>query len=393
MIVSFSDVKDLKFCKGQAVYRVKTPRHEKAGPARVGTACHAVLMRYVRHCLDGKLATDIAHGRDLVVRIGSELSPADQANFEPMAMECIEGLTLDFLDGAQEVHIEERLFIDVDTQMQVTAVEAVQRRLVFAFTPDLWWIDAMGIMHVLDWKTGWVIEHVSAPDQNFQLRCYAGAIAHVTGVGAAFGHIYHCRWDYMETSGGKGEDVPQPWSCIDLAEEFRMQVLPLAELLFQLATNGGGAFTVGDHCLDCDFRGRCPAYAAMPGEKDHTMDDARLLITAAAIYKDRMTAARKRLRQIVDRDGPQATEKFKTAIVVTKGAVKPSIKEELAKLLMPEEVDACFSPSSTAIERIFKKQKMAELGEALVERHRGPDKSTRITLKRVGAGRDTEEEE
>ncbi len=395
MIVSFSDVLALKHCAGQAVMRAKTQRYEKAGPARVGVAGHGLLLQYARHCQTLNWQTDITRARELVKEIGPLLSPADQANFEEMALKCVESLTFEFLEGATEVHLEERIFIHVPSGKQLTAAESLTTPgLIYAFTPDMWWIDANGILHVLDWKTGWVIEHVSGPDLNFQLRAYCGGILFLTNIGAAYGHIYHTRHSYMETSGSRPEEMPVPWDANELLEWFQTNVIPLAVLLSEHILHGSGPYTTGSHCPDCDFRGRCPAYNAMPAEYDTVQNDTLKLFNMYVALDSKASVLKSRLRKLVNENGPVTSGNRRVSLKdVDKGKIRSTIRKELETLLPTESVQACYVPSTKGIRAVFKANAMKEFGAALIEKHKDVRLETHMRVVRVEQGREAQEEE
>jgi len=391
---SVTDMKNWKECPLRAKRLMELTREEYAGPRRVGQAGHAVAAEYVEHLMRTQQATDVVEGRAIADRIATHLSPEDERDLRSFIFASVEAIDVLHLHSAQQWQVEKRLHFCLYCRTQLVATEVAEHGVarghdVFSFTPDLWWVDANGMVHVWDWKTGHVIQHVDHPDEQFQLDMYLGALCQITGLPGGFVHLFHMRHNEHEQSGWVSHEEP-PTPKMGMAERFLVQAQEAAKG-FRVTEERA---VLGAQCATCDVNLRCEKYLARVGDygahRQENLDYA-IDVTDAAIFGDLSYAAKSRLKERMVVSGLASIQDSggtHEAILnpVERNSVwDPACFEELKKFLPETDLLFVYQPTNTRLEKVLKKHKMVDMLPALEAKYRHRTMSTDLKIRRIGA--------
>lgn len=363
-IHTHSTLESMARCPSQGVDSMG-PRVEKAGPARQGNWWHAVALRYVKRLTDKQWPSDVEYGRELVKRMRGMLSPDDEKGVAEHALRWMELYDGSWLMGWKGYSFEERRYCTVNDRIHIEAEKLVDiPGPVFSWQSDLTGVDANGILNVVDYKSGWNIQHTSAPDKNRQLVRYAAPWIDdgVTGVRL---HIDHVRHNYRESHSMESLDVLARWE--------ELVVHPVASAERYLAGGREIPMVIGSHCSNCDRRGACPAYVRYPQEFDVADADAPGLVSAVAIFKAKAKDAEVRLRQVVDKQGSLEHGGFEAGYRIDEQIDFDSLKaqEILEEYLPPELIRRHFKATKTSLMKLFKEAQLKkDLRDSLFDRIR-----------------------
>lgn len=236
----------------------KHGRAMKAGPAAQGTWAHAVIERYSRALVEGGEQPD---SEEMMKEARHQIPEDDYQGIRSDLARFFDRFDFSFVgDNRDSIALEERIVVQCDGGG------------FLAGTVDAWWVEDGRRLHVLDYKTGRVMEHTEAPKRNSQLKTYAGMVLlgmdidkreAIEGVTVHLVHVRHATQESAELT------VDQ---CLDAAEA--------AQQVVSSARKGHGRdrYTVGGHCVHCDFRHGCGFYQATPpAPVDTTPDRVKIL--------------------------------------------------------------------------------------------------------------------
>lgn len=394
IIISQSDVKAWRICKRQGVKSATTKRSEVAGPARVGQGFHACMQAYGNHLLDTKQESDVEFADATVIRACAQLSPEDAANLRSFAVDAVLEFPWAMILDAVEVHFEERLFVTLeDTPRAIDAAAvntALQTSHVFAGTPDLWWVDASGLVHMVDHKTGHMVHHVSAPEHSFQHRTYIAAILAATDKSRrAVPHTYHARKKWLETPMDDPDSPPKTLGWEDVVVEWTAVNMAAAHL-----ANAGDhpAETYGAHCSLCSHQVGCHSYAAhVFGVMECTTPEDALdeLVNLKQRIKVCETVVKRACNSGALVSGTHQA-KMKDVDV---GGFKVQATEDLEQMLPRTDFLATVGLTKGRLEKTFKKHKMADAVDGFVEKYRVKRVNSKLSVSQVGQRGDEDEDE
>lgn len=392
-VISQSDVKARRFCKRQGLLHQRTERHESAGPARVGQAFHALMAQYARHLLETGQPSDVTEAETIVVRIAAQLNPVEAKDFQSFALESCLEFPWDQVLAGKDHRIEQRLFVTIEDRPRAIDARAVTAELanhnVFAGTPDLTWEDQNGILHLLDYKTGWNIAHVSDPAENFQLNTYLAAILVSTGDRPANLHVYHARSRFFETAGITDPDEPPKsfgWSDV------RVDWEAVRQTAVDIKEDDANNMTFGAHCVQCSHKVGCGAYAAhvFGVMESPTAEDA---LSELVNLRDRSSTLEKIIKSELENRRVIIAGTHKAEFSEKEsGGFKSKAIERLEEMLPRHDFLKTVNLTKTNLKKTFARHKMADAVDGFVEEYRVTRKSTKLDIKQVGARSEEEEE-
>jgi hypothetical protein len=368
-------------CDGKLLDAMK-PRHGKAGPARAGQAFHSLSEQYLEHLHRHQRDSDVEEGRRLWGTIRAQLCAEDEALIAPVARKWLEQ-KFGWILKATEFAVEVRRYRDLAGHELLGGPLA--EAPCFSWQADLTWYgegprdDGAGPMwNVLDWKTGFVIEHIKAPGVNRQLLRYASALK-VPGPVRVW--LAFPRYDYLECEVLDEEETNAAWD--ELIVE---PILFLEKRMLRGDTFDGR--TVGMHCAECDLRRGCDAALRYPytigpdNVSDRDLLAGKMLAErAASDLAERIKAAlAERGRIEVDE-----TEAFLRVDTTLKWTSPETIKPVLADWLPDEVLSKAFVATKTSLERVMVDAGLApKARRALMERLAPLASEERKTVLRVG---------
>lgn len=390
--VTQSDISKQKDgCLRQVLVTIGQPRYQKGGPARVGTASHAVMAAYVTHCREEVVESDVQWARKEAERVCALLSHDDERDLRSFIFNAIEKVDISWVTTAQVVYVEERFHIYASDGWHPVsglgkAAVVASGGTVFSGTPDVWWIDQQGILHVLDWKSGHVIDHIEEAAENYQLRLYSGAIMAVQpDIHSAHGHIVHLRHSAQpEISGYVDPDTPpRPWGR-ELVEWMTGVVMTTADTLRgRTATQQDAVY--GGHCTRCESTATCDAYHAKVA--DITVPDTpEGLLQQGKILKMRGEDMLERLAVRMDKENPVTDGHFLAQLVETtkRSEWKSSAFMKLREMLTEDELAQVCQPTKTRLAKVFKKHKMADALDGFCAEHMDATLDTELKITVAG---------
>ena len=368
-IYSNTALEALADCPRQGVTVINQPyRWEKTGPSRQGQAAHAALEQHTRHLFAERLLGDAEHGEKVARRVCSVLGASDREGILADLMTYLAG-DFPFLLGARDPVWETRHHFTVlpTSAPTIVPVERVPNiaEPLFAMTADLTWFDGDDVLHVLDWKSGRIPEHISEPSENRQLMRYASALGLALRAESVQAHVAHVRHGFIE-------DGPV-WSDFELREMWQEHVVEPIRWWESTIEHAASHPVVGPHCRDCDMRHTCDAYVFMPPDIDLGGTDEGL-VTLTAIIEQKAKDARAALRaRLGDGDGEVAVGDFTAKLSVTPQLVFDPVKvrAKLEEVLPAECVEVAFRVGKTSLTDAMRAAKMkpaarAELLEELM---------------------------
>lgn len=379
-ILSHTYLENLALCEhgGRAMLG---PRVQKAGPAREGQGWHAVREGYAAHLLKYARESDVEVATEMAKRMLATLPAAEAADIERDLMRWVEAWEPGYFLGGTEHILEQRRWMTLDGREVPSEKVMSLSAPVYAYTADHVWRDEDGLLNVLDFKTGRIIEHTEAPASSRQLKRYAAAEALRIGYsGPVRVHLEHGRHVYREEAT-LDEDWRDVWRDLVAA--------PAAHWEARIASGDEAEYGVGSHCATCDVRGRCSTYAVYSGEADG-LDDAGLL-EARAVLGAKMKAVDDRIKQRLAEsermEGAGYIAELRKGEKLEFDAAR--LRPALLEVLTDEQADVAFTATKTSVEKALTKAKMKpaarkELLPILVERAGSATLTQSLSVRKVG---------
>jgi hypothetical protein len=360
-------------------------RHGKAGPAKVGQALHALLERYVVHLFRNGILSDKEWLTTTARSMKWQLTPDDEADVMRVVEKLGDADLPWILEAKEEPIVEVRQWFTLDGREVPPERVRDLDQPVFAMTADVRYRHAVdGMLRVVDWKSGHVIEHLEAPDRRRQMRRYAAAVSGCRE--PVLVGTWHVRHNWMEWAA-------EPYTTTELDEAWQdLVVAPIKAIEAMVAAGKTlDERTVGAHCGWCDLRNGCDAFRRFPTEPMENcaacegkgwldaekkpdgfvtrvdcgecggsgrvlIDDDRLvLMLAVAQAKERDLALVVRSR--VADHGPIAADGYEAKVSATASwewSDPLAVREVLSKHVAPEYIEQAFRASKTSIERAMK---------------------------------------
>lgn len=372
MIVGHSIIHDWRICHRQGFVAAKTTRHEKSGPAHVGQAFHAAFKAYGEHLRKTGQETDMDEAEKIILRCAAHISPEDANDLMYFGRDALLDFPWGLLQDAVVVEFERTMFVRLDNNAPLDPL-AVDSALVdthvFRGTPDLYWIDAKGVLNVLDLKTGHVVDHVQTPEASDQVRLYAAAILASTGTTQLVKlHLYHARTKFLETSGYVDPDTPPKMLTWEDLKPSWVAAQVAAEAM--AAEPVKPTMTFGSHCTFCTFKVGCEAYAAhvFGAEESPSPEDALGELVA---LEGRVDTLRTYLRKELDTRTEIRSGMHKVTLVDEESSeFSKTATEELEKLLPRDDFLKTCKPTKTRLRDTMKKHKIDKaMVEAFITQH------------------------
>lgn len=392
MDISVTDIRTWKECPRQALILQNLPRQEKAGPARVGIAAHAVMASYVEHLWKTQQVTDLEFARRVAGEVAAKLSPRDEADFRSFIFAAIDGMTNPVL-GAKEVIVERRMHLCIECMVALESIPAVGHEAhdTFSFTPDIWFVDANGFGNIWDWKSGHVIGHVDHPDEQFQLDMYLGAMMKITGCAAGYVHLYHLRHGEHEQSGWAGIDQPPTpklaqWLVPRFEIQAREAALGMHGSELRAMHQGHGVIEVyGSHCADCGAKPGCQSYEKrVASPQDDLAPEA--LVNNVTVLDERVKAGKDRIKKALNgaAGGVILGSSHEAALsdVERSAHWSPEMFHKLKDILPESDLLELYQPTEARLLTVLKKHRMAEAADTFKEAYKHATLSTDLRIRR-----------
>ena len=364
------------------------PRHGKAGPARQGQAAHRVLDRYLTHLLKEKLPTDFLElEQHIAPSVRAQLGAEDKAIVD-VAMDFLMSQAFDWLVEASVAESERAHFISAMTRAAVDPDRVhTLTGPVFRMTSDLAWrgrgplASAPDGLHIADWKTHRIIEHVKSPAQLEQLRRYAAAHPMRRPDEGATVWLGFVRQKYWEHHTFEAGELEQGW--LDL----RAAVLEADNTLDRLGLKVP-SLTVGPHCVGCDLRRGCDAALRYPFELPllDNVAPAQLVTAKKLVDELKKDYDDKLKRTLVALEGPVSDGSYTADFSETEQRTfaRSALLEHAGQWLSTKEIDQLCGVSTTRLEAALRKAKVnKEEREILLAQLAGTSEVKKNTTLRV----------
>lgn len=288
-IYSNSDLVLFDHCPASGYASVDAQRVEKIGPSRAGQASHAVAQRYTQHLWEKQKTSDVDFGLPLVERTMGLISAGEQAMIQKSLIDWIECYEHDWVVNTKGApRWEERRFYTLTGERLKPQDAFAYEGPLFAFTADVIYRDKEGRIHIKDWKSGWVIEHLKAPEENRQAQRYAAAVFREHGdQEEILFELHHMRHLFEEDHPFPAEELDGYWDSL-IAHPIQSREAKREQ--------DEEVYCVGSHCTLCDVKGGCPAYATYAPPEEVIGGESDEELVGSLVMADERT---KILREVV----------------------------------------------------------------------------------------------
>lgn len=333
---------------------------------------------YVKHLRENGRKTAWEFGKSLVTEEAALLTQEEAEDFKRFMNEWIEMFSLDSLPGADDsalMESEQRYHFDMESKKFVTKhVAAMHSDLdIFAFTADLVW-DTGAELHLLDWKSGRIVEHIERPESNLQLHAYMLMEWMRRGCPdrRLFIHVYHIRHIHLETVEAFPEGLRKTWD---------ETIKPIIMDWIARSPSQDFPATIGKHCESCRFKRGCEAYLA--GGAPVRGETADVLVQIAGAARARADDAEQALRDAVEATGPISSGDFVAEIrTSTTRKWAAGWLEKLLSEIPTADIEKALTPNQEKLRKAYGKHGAEELYDSSMKPFEIPKLKTSINISR-----------